>query len=106
MAARSLSFWDCWVVGAKKFTPGRMHPKPTGTVSSTGGAVIVGDFSVPETRTISGYLEGVWLEIFGPVFPGFPADTDPRDPPRSPGPAPDINFHEKSVPLTNSKATW
>ena len=29
----------------------------------------------------------VWLEICGPVFHGFSAEVDPRDPPRSPGPA-------------------
>ena len=50
-----------------------------------------------------GYLKAVWLEIFGPVFPGFSAEIDPRDPPRSPGPASHINFHEKSAPQTNSK---
>ena len=52
----------------------------------------------------SGYPKAVWLEIFGPVFPGFSAETDPRDHPRSPGPAPHISFHEKSAPQTNSKA--
>jgi len=35
---------------------------------------------------------------------GFPAVIDPRDPLRSPGPAPHINLHEKSAPQTNSKA--
>ena len=29
----------------------------------------------------SGYLKAAWLEIFGPVFQGFPAETDPRDRP-------------------------
>ena len=38
------------------------------------------------------------------VFPRFPAEADPRDPPRSPGPAPHINFDERSAPQTNSKA--
>ena len=52
----------------------------------------------------TGYLKAVWLEIFGPVFPGFLAEADPRDPHRSPGPAPHINLHEKSAPLTDSKA--
>ena len=52
----------------------------------------------------AGYLKAVWLEIFGPVFHGFSAETDPRDPPRSPGPAPHINSREKSAPQTNSEA--
>jgi len=51
-----------------------------------------------------GYLKAVWLEIFGPVFPGFLAEVDARNPPRSPGPAPHINFHAKSAPQTTSKA--
>jgi len=55
------------------------------------------------SRQAPGYLKAVWLEIFGPVFQGFPAETDPQDPPRSPGPAPHINFHEKSAPQTNSE---
>jgi len=50
------------------------------------------------------YLKAVWLEIFGPVFHGCPAETDPRDPPRSPGLAPHINFRENSAPQTTSKA--
>ena len=44
--------------------------------------------------------------MFGPFFTGFSAEADPRDPPRSPGPAPHINFNEKSAPQTNSKAKW
>ena len=52
----------------------------------------------------TGYLKAVWLETFRPVFLGFPAESDPRDPPRSPGPGPHINSHEKSAPQTNSKA--
>jgi len=56
--------------------------------------------------SITGYLKAVWLEMFGPVFPGYPAETDPRDPPRPPGPAPHINFHKKPAPQTNSKAKW
>jgi len=51
-------------------------------------------------------LNAVWLEIFGPVFPGCPADTDPRDPPISPGSAPHISLRIKSHPPTNSKAKW
>jgi len=54
----------------------------------------------------SGPLEAVSLEIFGAVFLAISADTDPREPPRSPGPARDINFHEKSSRQTNSKAEW
>ena len=46
----------------------------------------------------SGCLKAVWLEIFGPAFPEISAETDPRDPPRSPGPAPHINFHRKNQP--------
>ena len=49
-------------------------------------------------------LKAVWLDIFGPVFPGFAAETEPRDPPRSRGPAPHINLHEESAPRTDSKA--
>ena len=52
---------------------------------------------------MTGYLKAVWLEIFGPAL-HFSAETDPRNPPRSPGPAPHTNFHEKSAPETNSKA--
>ena len=52
----------------------------------------------------TGYLKAVWLEIFGPLLPEIPADIDPRDPLRSPGPAPHINFHEQSAPQTNSNA--
>ena len=52
-------------------------------------------------RGFAGYLK---VEIFGPVFSGFPAETDPRDPPRSPGPAPHVKMHEKSAPENNSKA--
>ena len=55
---------------------------------------------------LSGYLKAVWLEIFGPVFPGLFAEAIPRDPPRPPGPAPRINLHEKSAPETTSKAKW
>jgi len=44
------------------------------------------------------------LSIFGLVFQGFPAETDPRGTPRPPGPAPHINFHENSAPQTNSQA--
>ena len=51
-----------------------------------------------------GYLKAVWLKIFGPVFLGFLQEIDPGTPPRSPGPAPHINFHEKSAPETNSNA--
>jgi len=51
-----------------------------------------------------GYLNAIWPEIFGLVFPGFSAEAGPRDPPRSPGPAPHINFQEKSAPQTHSNA--
>jgi len=66
-------------------------------------------FGLPQGATLdgalqTGYLKAVWLEIFGPVFLGFSAEVDTRDPPRSPGPAPHINFHEKSAPQT--KAKW
>ena len=57
-------------------------------------------------RPCSGYLKAVWLEIFGPIFIGFSAEIDPRDPSRSPGPAPHINVHEKSTPQTKSRAKW
>ena len=41
--------------------------------------------SWPTPTCPAGYLKAVRLEIFGPVFSGCPAETDPRDPPRSPG---------------------
>ncbi len=53
----------------------------------------------------AGYLKAVWPEIFGPVFLGFSAESDPRDPLRSPGPAPHINLREKSAPQTDTKST-
>ena len=40
----------------------------------------------------------------GPVFPGFSAEVDPRDPPRSPGPALHFKLHEKSAPQTDYDA--
>ena len=57
-------------------------------------------------RWVTGYLKAVWLETFGPVFTWFLVETDPRDPPRSPGPVPHISVHEKSAPQTNSTAKW
>jgi len=65
--------------------------------------------SSPEVQKVifsrfAGYLKAVWLEIFGPVFPGFPAEIDPRDPPRSAGPAPRVNALEKSAPQTTCNA--
>jgi len=50
------------------------------------------------------YLKAVSLYIFGPVFPGLPAETDPQNLLGSPGPAPHVNFHENSVPQTDSNA--
>ena len=52
------------------------------------------------------YLKAVWLEIYGQVFAGFSAATDPRDPPTSPGPSPHINLHGKSAPQIHSKTKW
>ena len=52
----------------------------------------------------TGYLKAIWMDIFGPVSNEFPAKTDPRAPPRSPGSAPHINVHQKSAPQTDSKA--
>jgi len=54
--------------------------------------------TLPALPGSPGYLKAVWLEIFGPVSPGFPAETDPRDSPRSPGPGPHTNFHETNQP--------
>ena len=64
--------------------------------------------------SLSGYLQAVCPELFGPVVPGFgpavlgfSAESDPGDPLRSPGPSPHINFHEKSSWQTDSKAmSW
>jgi len=44
--------------------------------------------------TKTGYLKGVWPEIFRPVFRRFSAESDPEDLPRSPGRAPHINSQE------------
>jgi len=52
----------------------------------------------------SGCLKAVWPDIFGPVFLCFSAESDPRNPPGSPGTAPYVNPREKSAPQTNSKA--
>jgi len=52
-------------------------------------------------------LKAVWLEIFGTVFCGFPAEIDPLVPPGSPGRAPHIKMHEKSAPQTHFKTiSW
>ena len=32
----------------------------------------------PKGQFWTGYLRAVWLEIFGPVFPGVSAEIDPR----------------------------
>jgi len=63
------------------------------------------------TRRVHGSLnwvpEGNLAKNFRAGFPGFSAENRPRDPPRSPGPAPHINLHQKSAPQTNSKAvSW
>ena len=55
-------------------------------------------------KSRDGYLKAVWPAIFGPVFQGFPAETEPWDTPRPPGPDRQINWHEKSAPQTDSKA--
>ena len=38
----------------------------------------------------AGHLKAIWPEIFGLVFPGLSAESDPGRRPRSPGPAPHI----------------
>jgi len=53
-----------------------------------------------------GVPEGTLAGMFRPSFPLFLAESHPRDPPRSWGPAPQIKVHEKSAPQTNSKAKW
>ena len=57
-------------------------------------------------RALTRYLKAVWPEIFGPVFPGFAAESGPEDPLTSPGPAPHVTCHAKSAPQTNSNARW
>ena len=52
----------------------------------------------------TGYPYAVWPDIFGQVFTVFSAESDSRGPPRPPGPARHINFHETTAPQTNSKA--
>ena len=60
----------------------------------TGAKYVLAKKSIrPGGPHTSGYPKAAWLEIFGPVFPVVSAETDPRDPPRSPGPAPHIDFH-------------
>jgi hypothetical protein len=84
----------------------RQAENPIDAVAGPG----VTDLSMTSNSSVvcaSGYLKAVWPEIFGPVFPGFSAEPDHPRPPRSPGPAPHVNFHEKSTPQTNSKAvSW
>jgi len=48
--------------------------------------------------------EGSLAVNFRAGFPGIPCRNRPRNPVRSPGPAPHINFHERPTPQTNSKA--
>ena len=64
----------------------------------------------PPKLSISGrstnHILKTQVKIFGSVFLGFSAEVDLRDTPRSQGPAPHINLHEKSVLQTNSKAKW
>jgi len=43
---------------------------------------------------LSGCLKAVLLDIFGPVFLGFSAESNPRNPPRPPRPVRHINLHE------------
>ena len=53
---------------------------------------------------------GIWIpegSLVGDCRPGFPGNfyrNRPPGPPRSPGPAPRINLHEKSDPHENSRA--
>ena len=47
-----------------------------------------------------------WAGDFRPGFPWIFGRSRPPGSPRSPGPAPHINFHEKSAPQTKSKAKW
>ena len=63
-----------------------------------GGATRIPTSLLEFWRDWTGYPKAVRLEIFGPVFPRFLAETDPRDPPRSPGPASHINLHPKNQP--------
>ena len=66
----------------------------------------------------TGYPKARWPESFGPVSHEFSAEfdplgavfrrcsaeSDPRGPLRSPGPAPHINVYEKSAPQANLEA--
>ena len=38
------------------------------------------------SKNLGGYLRAIWLEIFGPIFPGFLAQADPGTPPDRRGP--------------------
>ena len=53
-------------------------------------------FVTPASQSHAAVL--VWPDIFGLFFTGFSAGSNPRDPLKSPGPAPHINLHKKSAP--------
>ena len=84
-------------VGPEKWC--RTHPKLAQETNSKAA-------SSPFSVLLGTYLKAVWQETFGPVFSGLSTEIDPRDPPRSPGPAPHINSNEKSAPQTKSRAKW
>ena len=50
--------------------------------------------------------EGSLAKNFRAGCPRFYAEPRPRDTPRSPGLARNINLHQRSAPETNSKAKW
>jgi len=59
----------------------RLHDQSLGTRASAAPALAGAWQGVCKKKPPTGYLEAVWLEIFGPVFPGFPAGIGPPGPP-------------------------
>jgi len=53
-----------------------------------------------------GHLKALWLEIFGPFFLGFTAESDPQDTLDCRGPPRTSMSTKKSAPQANSKAKW
>ena len=94
-------------IHARRAAPSRLSLTGTATASriaALGGGPCSFPWVCSMGLELAGYLKAVWPKIFSQVFPGFLSEVDPRDAPRSPGPAPHINFHEKSAPQTNFKA--
>jgi len=70
----------------RKHTPGAQPPL---SGCHRGREIANGQWSAPKNWVPEDSLAG----DFRPGLPGISAKSDPRDPPRSPGPAPHINSH-------------